>query len=109
MNDGASAAAGGHVVIAELAAKPGRLDDFVALARAFAAECRAREAGCRQFEVVRLASPAQHVLFFEVYDDLAAFDDHRASDHLARFKQAFQDLVSGEQPLRQGRLEVEPG
>jgi quinol monooxygenase YgiN len=48
------------------------------------------------------------VLFFEVYKDLAAFDVHRASDHLLRFKAAFQGMVTGEQPLRQGGLEPQP-
>lgn len=95
--------AGSHVVIAELEVKPERLGAFVALARPFAAECLAREPGCRQFQVVRLETSPHHVLFFEAYDDPAAFDAHCASDHLARFKAAFQDMVTGERPLRQGR------
>ena len=99
-----AAAAGGHVVIAELEVKPGRVEDFIALARSFAAECLALETGCRQFQVVRLDSTPHRVLFFEAYDDIAAFDAHRASDHLVRFKAAFRDLVAGEQPLRQGVL-----
>lgn len=103
-----AAAADAHVVIAELQARPGRLAAFIALARSFAAECLAREPGCRQFQVVRLETPPDHVLFFEVYDDVAAFEAHRASDHLARFKAAFHDLVAGEQPLRQGRLAPPP-
>ncbi len=108
MSNGPSAATtGAHVVIAELEAKPGRVEDFVALARSFAAECLALETGCRQFQVVRLDSTPQRVLFFEAYDHVAAFDVHRASDHLARFKAAFKDMVTGEQPLRQGVLERE--
>lgn len=108
MSGGTSAdAAGSHVVIAELEVKPERLGEFVTLARSFAAECLAREPGCRQFQVVRLESTPHHVLFFEVYDDAAAFDVHRASDHLMRFKAAFQEMVTGERPLRQGRREPE--
>ncbi len=98
---------GSHVVIAELGVRPERLVEFVALARSFAAECLAREPGCRQFQVVRLDSTPDHVLFFEAYDDAAAFAAHGASAHLVRFKAAFQDLVTGEQPLRQGRREQE--
>lgn len=100
-----AAVVGGHVVIAELELRPEREDDFIALARSFAAECRARETGCRQFQAVRLATTPPRVLFFEVYDDDAAFEAHRASDHLRRFQAAFQGMVAGEQPLRQGRLE----
>ena len=47
MSDGHSAAAaGGHVVIAELEVKPERIGAFIMLAQSFAAECLAREAGC---------------------------------------------------------------
>jgi quinol monooxygenase YgiN len=106
VSDGRTAAvSGGHVVIAELEVRPGRMEDFLAMARLFAAECLAVETGCRQFQVVRLDSPAHRVLFFEAYDHVAAFDVHRASAHLARFKAAFADMVTGEQPLRQGTLE----
>jgi quinol monooxygenase YgiN len=101
------AAAGGHVVIAELEVKSERMEDFIVLARAFAATCRIREPGCRQFQVVRLDSTPNHLLFFEVYDDIAAFDVHRASDHLVRFKATFQGVVTSEQPLRLGSLEPE--
>ncbi len=97
--------AGSHVVIAELAIKPDRLAAFVELACAFAAECLVLEPGCRQFQTVQLDTSPGHVLFFETYDDVAAFDAHRASAHLVRFKAAFQDMVASEQPLRQGRLE----
>lgn len=104
MSDGHSAAAaGGHVVIAELEVKPERIGAFIMLAQSFAAECLAREAGCQQFQVVRL--DPHRVLFFEAYDHVDAFDVHRASDHLVRFKAAFQDMVTSEQPLRQGVLE----
>ena len=108
MSDGHSVAATGrHVVIAELEVKPERIGDFITLARSFAAECLARETGCRQFQVVRLDLTPHRVLFFEAYDHVAAFDVHRASQHLMRFKAAFQDMVTGEQPLRQGVLERE--
>ena len=106
MIGGPDAAAGGHrVVIAELEVQPQQLDAFVALAGAFAAECLAREPGCRQFQVVRLESAPPRVLFFEVYGDDAAFEAHCAAGHLSAFKLAFADLVTGEQPLRHGRLE----
>ena len=102
-----AAKAGSHWVIAELDVRPERMEAFVALARSFAAECLTREPGCRQFQVVRLETTPHRVLFVEAYDDVAAFDAHRASDHLVRFRAGFQGMVTGEQPLRQGRLERE--
>lgn len=92
------------VVIAELTAHRGRRSELAALAGSFATECRAKEPGCRQFQVVELETSPDNLLFFEVYDDASAFEAHRASDHLARFKAAFKDLVVSEQPLRLGQL-----
>jgi quinol monooxygenase YgiN len=78
------------------------LDDFVALARRFAHECLAHETGCLQFDVVRLESTPHGVLFYETYDDAAAFHAHCGSAHLARFKATFPPLIIGEKPLRRG-------
>ena len=98
------AAAGAHVVIAEFEVKPDRRGEFLALALGFAHECLASEPGCRQFDVVSIETTPQGVVFHEVYDGTPAFEAHRESAHLARFKAAFQELVAGERPLRKGRL-----
>ena len=90
------------MVIAEFDVKAEALDDFTALARRFAQECLASEPGCRQFDVVRVESTPRAVLFYETYDDAAAFEAHGRSPHLARFKAAFPPLINGERPLRRG-------
>lgn len=90
------------MVIAEFEVKAESFDDFIALARRFAQECLDSEPGCRQFDVVQVESTPQGVLFYEAYDDAAAFDAHCASAHLARFKAAFPPLILGERPLRRG-------
>ena len=92
----------GHVVIAEFEVKPERFDEFVALAHKFSVECVESEPGCWQFDVVELITTAHGVLFYEAYDDVAAFEAHCRSPHLAVFKRAFQGLVHSEKPLRQG-------
>ena len=97
-------AVGGHVVIAEFEVKPEAFGDFAALAHRFATECREREPGCRQFDVVRLETTPHGVLFYEAYDDAAAFEAHGRSAHLARFKAAFPPLIVAERPLRRGVL-----
>jgi len=98
------ATAGAHVVIAEFDVKGDRQSEFLALALGFADECLASEPGCRQFDVVPLETTRQGVLFYEVYDGKTAFEAHCRSDHVARFKTAFPDLVTGERPLRKGWL-----
>ena len=90
------------MAIAEFDVKAESLDDFTALAHRFARECLDSEPGCRQFDVVRLESTPRGVLFYEAYDDAAAFEAHVGSPHLARFKAAFPQLITGERPLRRG-------
>jgi quinol monooxygenase YgiN len=94
--------AGACVVIAEFEVKAESLDDFIALARRFAQECLDSEPGCRQFDVVQVESTPRAVLFYEAYDDAAAFEAHCGSAHLSRFKAAFVPLIIGERPLRRG-------
>ncbi len=91
-----------HIIIAEFEVQPERFAEFLALARRFSVECVESEPGCWQFDVVELTTTPNGVLFYEAYDDLAAFQAHCATPHLAAFKKAFKDLVVGEKPLRQG-------
>ena len=90
------------VVIAEFEVRAESFPDFVRLAQSFARDCLEGEAGCRQFDVVLLESTPHGVLFYEAYDDAAAFAAHCGSSHLARFKSAFPPLIVGEHPLRRG-------
>jgi quinol monooxygenase YgiN len=51
---------------------------------------------------VRLESTPRGVLFYETCADAAAFEVHRGSAQLARFKAALVPLTKGERPLRRG-------
>lgn len=94
--------AAGNVVIAEFEVKPSRFGDFLALAHAFAQSCLDNEPGCLQFDVVQLETTASGVLFYEAYEDTAAFAAHCQSAHLARFKTEFPEMIVAEKPLRRG-------
>ena len=97
-----SAAGKLFVVIAEFEVKPAHLDDFLALAHDDAQHSVAHEPGCRQFDVVQLQSSPNSVLFYEVYDDRAAFDAHLDTPHLARFRTGFPALIVAELQVRFG-------
>ncbi|ACA15126.1 Antibiotic biosynthesis monooxygenase [Methylobacterium sp. 4-46] len=88
------------VVIAEFKVRPGCLDAFLDLAREDARASVAREPGCRSFDVAVGESDPQTVLFYEVYDDRAAFAAHLETPHLARFRAGFPALVAEERPVR---------
>lgn len=93
---------GACIVIAEFEVRPDAVGNFTALARRFASECLESEPGCSQFDVVQLETSPHGVLFYEAYDDAAAFKAHCGSVHLARFKATFPPLIIGERPLRRG-------
>ncbi|TNC07693.1 antibiotic biosynthesis monooxygenase [Methylobacterium terricola] len=88
------------VVIAEFRVKPGSLDAFLALAHDDARSSVADEPGCRAFDVAVSESDPQAVVFYEVYDDRAAFDAHLETPHLARFRDGFPALIAEERPVR---------
>ncbi|MFE1599437.1 putative quinol monooxygenase [Methylobacterium sp. ID0610] len=91
---------GPFVVIAEFKVKPGALSDFLALAQDDARSSVAHEPGCRCFDVAVSSDDPQTVVFYEVYDDRAAFDAHLETPHLARFRDGFPALVAEERPVR---------
>ena len=78
------------VVIAEFEVKPGRMKDFLALALDDARCSVEHEPGCRTFDVSVDEGDPNAVVFYEVYDDRAAFDAHLATPHLARGRDRFQ-------------------
>lgn len=72
-------------------------DDRVAkIAAALMAPTRA-EPGCRYYQANRDPADRRTFFFYEIYDDEAAFQSHRASDHI-------QQLALGEAvPLLESR------
>lgn len=88
------------VVIAEFRVKAGMMPAFLEAARDDAAHSVADEPGCRQFDVVCPQTDDETVVFYEVYDDRAAFDAHLDTPHLARFRETFPPLIIEERPVR---------
>jgi quinol monooxygenase YgiN len=74
------------VVIAEFKVKPEHMADFLALALDDARCSVAHERGCRTFDVAVDQADPNSVMFYEAYDDQAAFDARLATPHLARFR-----------------------
>lgn len=81
------------VVLPEFSVKAENLDAFLKAARDDAEQSKANEPGCQKFDVFvdKEATPIK-VMFYEVYNDRAAFDAHLKTLHLARFRAAL-DLV----------------
>ena len=65
-----------------------RLEAFLAAIRENAEHSFAREAGCRYFDVAQDAARPTHFTFYELYEDEAALEAHRATPHFALWRQA---------------------
>ena len=85
-----------YVVIATWVAKDGEQEAVERILRSNAEAARA-EPGCREFNVLREKGEPRTFVLYEVYDDEAAFQAHRESEHFKRY--VLDDAVAN------GRLE----
>jgi autoinducer 2-degrading protein len=53
-----------------------------------------KEPGCREFNITVGKDDPNHVFIFEVYDNAAALDAHRATDHFKSYAAATKDMVA---------------
>jgi quinol monooxygenase YgiN len=88
------------VVMPEFRVAPAAMVAFLEAAADDARHSVADEAGCRQFDVVRPDGGQDIVVFYEVYDDRAAFDAHLRTSHLLRFQAAMKRLGVDETQVR---------
>jgi quinol monooxygenase YgiN len=72
---------------------PEQFDKFMEAAKENAA-ASTKDPGCREFNVMVAQNDPHHVMFFEVYDNAAALDAHRATEHFKKFQAATKDMVA---------------
>lgn len=83
----------GFAIIVDFRLNPGARSDFRRLVDANARLSAKTERGCRRFDVIEPHGEADRVLLYEVYDDEAAFDEHRKSPHYEHFEAQSASLV----------------
>jgi len=83
-----------YVVIAEVAVVPERLAEFITHSLNDGRDSVANEPGCRQFDVDVAADGAPTVVFYEVYDNRAAFDAHLQTPHFFHWRDATQGWIT---------------
>ncbi len=72
---------------------PADIDRFMQAAKTNAAASM-KDRGCREFDIVVAQDDPHHLLFFEVYDDAAALEAHRATDHFKTYMATTKDMVA---------------
>ena len=80
-------------LVVSLEVHPERLEDFLAAIRENAERTFTDEAGCRYFDVTQDLKNPLHFVFYELYEDEAAIEAHRATPHFARWRQAADRCV----------------
>ena len=73
------------VLVVHLEIKRDAVDRFMPLALSNAKMTREAERGCRQFDVVVDPKDSAKVVFYEVYDDEAAFQAHQQTPHFKQY------------------------
>jgi len=74
-------------VVAKLRAAKGKGDALAALLTEQAAAVRSAEPGCLVYRPHRSTTDPDLFVFYEMYEDEAAFEVHRNAPHLASYRQ----------------------
>lgn len=72
---------------------PAQFDAFIAAAKVNGA-ATPKDPGSREFDIMVAQNDPHHLMFYEVYDNAAAQDVHRATDHYKTYQAATKDMVA---------------
>ena len=81
------------VVCVEFEIMPRHLDGFLLAMRKNAEQSHVLEAGCQQFDVCQDQQNPNTIFLYEIYDDEAAFEAHKAARHYHAFNHAIDGMV----------------
>ena len=84
--------------VAKLKIKEGMQSQFEEVAKKLVAAVRANEPGCKLYALHRSEDPLVYV-FMERYDDQAAVEAHRASDHFKTYGREMGQYMDGRPEL----------
>jgi (4S)-4-hydroxy-5-phosphonooxypentane-2,3-dione isomerase len=73
---------------------PGQIDNYLAALKENGAAAVKQEPGCREFNITVSQSDPNHVFIFEVYDNAAALDAHRQTDHFKKYAALTKEMVA---------------
>jgi autoinducer 2-degrading protein len=79
--------------VVEFDVVPAQFDNWMAAAQEDGA-ASVKEPGCREFDITVSQKDPNHVLLFAVFDNAAALDAHRATDHFKKYQATAKDMVA---------------
>lgn len=81
------------VNVVEYDITPGQIDAYLAALKENGA-ATVKEPGCHEFNILVSQKDPNHVLIFEVYNDAAAAEAHRQTDHFKKYAATIKDMVA---------------
>ena len=81
-------------IIVTVKLKPGTADAFRPLILNNAEAAVRDEPACQQFQVLCAEDAPETFIFYEVYDDAAALDSHRAQPHFKAYVEATKEMIA---------------
>ena len=81
-----------YINAVDLDIQPGQIDQYLALLKVNGA-ASVKEPGCHEFNITVSQKDPNHVFIFEVYDNAAAVEAHRATDHFKTYAAATKDMI----------------
>lgn len=90
-----AAAQGGGVYInaVDLVVIPSEMPKFLEAIKENGANA-VKEPGCREFNITVLANNPNHVFLYEVYDNEAALNAHRQTEHFKKYQAATANMIA---------------
>ena len=82
-------------VIAKLKVQPGKEAEFEAAAKQMIATVKESEPGTLSYVLHKNTKDATEFVYYEVYQDQAAFDAHGKTDHMKKFGGTIGALLAG--------------
>ena len=82
-------------LIAKIKAKAGSENDLEAAFRDMIKKVRAAEPGCQAYVLHKSNQDPTQFVWYEIYQDQAAFDNHRKTDHMKEMGNRIKDLLDG--------------
>jgi len=94
----AAAQSGLFINAVDIDVVPGQIDNYLAALKENGAAAAKTEPGCREFDITVSQKDPNHVFIFEVYDNAAALEAHRQTDHFKKYAAATKDMVTKREP-----------
>jgi autoinducer 2-degrading protein len=92
--DAAAQSAGVYINAVDLDIAPDQMAKYIEAIKENGA-ASVKEPGCREFNITVLADNPNHVFLYEVYDNEAALNAHRNTEHFKKYQATTADMVTG--------------